>query len=67
MTGLTIEDGQYQQYPLKGNLNDGLVYNKWKEIWQSPLERLFSADFEVYDHRSTDPSNAEVDIFISLR
>ena len=67
MTGLTIEDGQYQQYPLKGNLNDALVYNKWKEIWQSPLERLFSADFEVYDHRSTDPSNAEVDIFISLR
>lgn len=67
MTGLTIGAGQYQQYPLKGNLNEGLVYVQWTEIWQSSLDRSFAADFEVYDHRSLDPSNAEVDIFISVR
>lgn len=67
MTGLTIGGGQCQHYPLKGNLNDGLVYKQWMNIWQSPLERSFAADFEVYDHSSIDPCNAKVDIFISLR
>lgn len=66
MVGWTIESGQFTQYALKGDLSTGLVYNKWTEIWQSDLERSFAADFEVYDQRSTDATNAEVDIFISM-
>ena len=42
-----------------------------KKIWQMgpsdwPGKRSYIADFEVYDDRAADPSNAVVDIFIGL-
>jgi len=34
-------------------------------IWQSDIKRTFKFDFELYDDRASDPSYAEVDIFIA--
>ncbi|KVV15054.1 hypothetical protein AP058_01612 [Flavobacterium sp. TAB 87] len=51
----------------KGNLMDNLVINKWLEIWETDLERKFSADFEVYGEKAKDQANAEVDILIALK
>lgn len=45
----------------------GAVYNEWVKIWNSELERTFTADFEVYDERSQNPENAEVDIFVAVK
>ena len=51
----------------KGSLIKGeAVINTWFDIWKSNLDRSFTTDFEVYDDRSKDIQNAEVDIFISL-
>lgn len=67
MVGKTIESADYEELIAKGNLLDGIVYNKWLEIWNSDLNRSFTADFEVYGSKTQNPENAEVDIYIALR
>lgn len=67
MIGKTIESADFEKIIAKGNLNEGIVYNKWLEIWNSDLNRIFTADFEVYGEKVQDPKNAEVDIYIAIR
>ncbi|MBB5647285.1 GyrI-like domain-containing protein [Pedobacter cryoconitis] len=67
MVSKTIEDTSYQKFVAKGNVMQGAVYNEWVKIWNSELERTFTADFEVYDERSQNPENAEVDIFVAVK
>ncbi|MFV3407012.1 GyrI-like domain-containing protein [Bdellovibrio bacteriovorus] len=49
-----------------------VVIDLWQHIWgltPSDLgaERAYKADFEVYDQRSADPQNCQVDVFLSVR
>lgn len=67
MVGKTIESAAYEELIAKGNLSEGIVYNKWLEIWNSNLNRSFTADFEVYGSKTQNPENAEVDIYIALQ
>ena len=67
MVGKTIESTDYEELIAKGNLSDGIVYSKWLEIWNSNLNRSFTADFEVYGSKTQNPENAEVDIYIALQ
>ena len=44
----------------------------WKQIWATPPSELggpraFLADYEIYDQRSADPDNAQVEIHVGLR
>lgn len=66
MVAKTIEKATYQKFIAKGNLMDGAVYNEWTKIWETDIDRAFTADFEVYDEHSQDPKDAEVAIFIAL-
>jgi predicted transcriptional regulator YdeE len=48
-----------------------VVIKAWQEIWQmTPADlggqRTYHTDFEVYDERAIDPTNAVVDIFIGI-
>jgi len=48
-----------------------IIFETWKSIWnfnarQLGLRRSYKADFERYDERSRDPSQAQVDIFIGV-
>ena len=61
---LTIPTQEYSKFTAKGAMT-GCITDAWKEIWNSDTERKFGFDFEVYDERSQDWSNAEVDIYIS--
>jgi predicted transcriptional regulator YdeE len=63
---IEIAEGNYEQFEAKGNLMEGVVYKKWVDIWNTDLPRAYTTDFEVYDEKSADPSNATVDIFIAL-
>lgn len=67
MTGLTIEEASYNKYTVKGNILQGLVFEAWTKIWNSNIDRMFTADFEVYDERTQNPENAEVDIYIAVK
>jgi predicted transcriptional regulator YdeE len=64
---IEIANGNYKQFTATGNLNEGVVYKTWVDIWNSDLPRAYTTDFEVYDEKSANPNNAIVDIFIALR
>lgn len=63
MMGFHFTGGKYQ----KMQTTTPLVFNKWQEIWQSDIQRAYTADFEVYDENAADPKNAPVDIFVALK
>ncbi len=63
-----VESSKVSKFVAKGSLVKGeAVINTWFEIWKSDLNRSFTTDFEVYDERSRDVLNAEVDIYVSLK
>lgn len=61
---LMVPTQEYSKFTAKGVMT-GCVTDAWKEIGDSDIKRKFGFDFEVYDERSQDWSNAEVDIYIS--
>ena len=66
MVSKTFSEASYERFVATGNLMHGAVFDEWTKIWDSDLNRSFTADFEVYDSRSQDPENAEVDIFVAV-
>ena len=67
MTGKTIPAGHYQQFTAEGNIFQGAVADAWVKIWNTDIDRAYTADFEVYDERAQDPENAIVTIFIAVQ
>ena len=67
MIGKSFEGGNYVKFTPKGNLAEDLVINEWIKIWNMDLERIFTADFEVYGEKAQNPSDAEVDILIAVK
>ena len=67
MVGKTLEETRYKKHIAKGNLLQGVVFNEWTKIWNSDLNRTFTADFEVYDEKAQNPENAEVNIFVAVK
>jgi predicted transcriptional regulator YdeE len=67
MVAQSFDGGTYTKFVSRGDLTKGVVYNTWIDIWNSGLDRKYSADFEVYGETAKDPTNAEVDIFIALK
>ncbi|KAF9660349.1 effector binding domain-containing protein [Tenacibaculum mesophilum] len=56
----------YKTYAAKGSLTENIVYNKWLEIWSEDINRAYTSDYEVYGAKASDPTNAEVEIFIGV-
>ncbi|MFK7814251.1 MAG: GyrI-like domain-containing protein [Maribacter sp.] len=67
MVGQSFEGGTFAKFISKGDLAKGVVYNTWTEIWNTDLDRLYTADFEVYGKNAQNPSDAEVDIFVAIK
>ena len=67
MVGKTVEEAIYFKHIAIGNILQGMVFNEWTKIWNSNLQRTFTADFEVYGEKAQNPENAEVDIFIAVK
>ena len=65
MVTLRIPAGNYKKITARGKMPD-CIAGAWKEIWNSSLQRKFTTDFEVYDERSKDWQDAEVDIYLSV-
>ncbi len=64
MSSLIVPAGNFSKVIAKGTMPD-CVADSWKNIWDSETDRTYEYDFEVYDQRSKDWNNAEVDIFVS--
>ena len=67
MMGKRILGGRFAKFTAKGNIHQGAVFSEWVNIWNTKLDRKYSADFEVYDERAKNPEDAEVDIFIGVK
>ncbi|WP_160137582.1 GyrI-like domain-containing protein [Chryseobacterium sp. c4a] len=67
MIGKSFDGGDYVKFTTKGNLAEDLVINEWFKIWNMDLDRIFTADFEMYGEKAQNPSDAEVDILIAVK
>ncbi len=67
MVGQAFDGGTYGKFVSKGDLTKGVVFGTWSEIWQKDLDRVFTADFEIYGERAQNPTDAEVDVLIALK
>jgi predicted transcriptional regulator YdeE len=50
-----------------------VVVAAWQRVWgmedkhEFASPRAYKTDFELYDHRATDPQNMQVDLYIGLK
>jgi predicted transcriptional regulator YdeE len=49
----------------KGKIPD-CIANARKKIWTSNIPRKYQRDFKVYDERSKNWNDAEVDVYLSI-
>src|ERR1700712_5764916 len=63
----TFDGGPYLDFLVKGKLSDGIVFSEWSKIWNSTIQRAYTADFEVYTKKSFDVDFAEIHIFLSIQ
>ena len=61
---LHVPGGKYKKITAKGKIPE-CITKAWMSIWNSKIPRAYITDFEVYDERSLDLENAEVDIYLS--
>ena len=66
MVGQAFDGGNYGQFVSKGDLTKGVVFGTWTDIWTMDIDRVYTADFEIYGQKAQNPTDAEVDIFIAL-
>jgi predicted transcriptional regulator YdeE len=66
-----VEPGTYAVILTEKGRMPGVLQAAWAIIWnmsaaQMGGRRLFASDYEIYDQRSTDPANAQVEIHIGV-
>lgn len=60
-----IPAGRYAKFVIKGDVQVA-VAQAWGEIWNTPLERTFTGDFEEYQEDS-DGKTATIFIYIAIK
>lgn len=64
---MTFTTQKLEKFIARGNLQQGAVWQKWMEIWESDIDRTYTFDFEIYGEKAQNPADAEVEIFISTK
>lgn len=59
-----IPAGKYAKFAVHGNMEKA-VADAWGKIWQLPLDRTFTGDFEEY--LNCDFENADINIYIAIK
>ena len=73
MVAVIVPSGKYAVLTSAKGPVGKVVATEWQEIWrledQSQLsgKRAYKTDFELYDERSRDPQNSQVDIYIGIQ
>ncbi len=67
MVGKQIETTTYTKFIVKGNLTDNAVIDEWNKIWNTDLNRTYTADFETYGEKAIDPTNGEAEIYVAVK
>ncbi|MFK8036765.1 MAG: GyrI-like domain-containing protein [Crocinitomicaceae bacterium] len=67
MVGQAFDGGTYGKFVSKGDLTKGIVFGTWSEINQRKLNRVFTADFELYGEKAQNPTDAEVEVYVGVK
>ena len=67
MVGNSFKGGNYIKTSTKGDLMQDLIVDHWVKIFEMDLERIYTADFEVFGEKAQNPSDAEVDFYVSIK
>lgn len=67
MVGHSFDGGTYGKFVSKGDLTKGVVFGTWTEINQQKLDRVFTADFELYGQKAQNPTDAEVEVYVGIK
>jgi predicted transcriptional regulator YdeE len=65
LTGKTIPDSKYEVYKSTGKLSISLA-KTWEGIWNTDLDRRYSADFDIYGEKASDFEHGEVDTYVAV-
>jgi len=65
-TGITMPAGKYQVYTLSGKFPEN-VHEAWLEIWNSDVERKYTADFDLYSANAKSFEETEVKIYLAIK
>ncbi len=65
LTAKIIPAANYEVFPISKNFPEKLI-ETWHHIWQADLNRVYTADFEVYPE-DFDPKNAKLEVYVSIK
>jgi predicted transcriptional regulator YdeE len=73
--GMTVENvpaGRYAVFTSERGPVEKVVVEMWRRVWETPKnalggDRTYKADFEVYDQRAQNPTDAVVDLYVAVR
>ncbi|WPU96555.1 GyrI-like domain-containing protein [Mucilaginibacter sabulilitoris] len=66
LIGRIVTPGGYLKYTAKGRLPD-CVAETWQHIWNSTIDRKYTADFDLYGAKAQDPEDAEVEVYVGVK
>ncbi len=69
---LTVPAAKYHKFTTPTGKMPEVVITAWQRIWNMSAnelggQRIYPAEFEVYDERATDPNNTSLDIHIGIK
>jgi predicted transcriptional regulator YdeE len=64
-TGINIPAGKYQVYSLAGKFPEN-VRLAWQEIWDSNVNRKYTADFDLYSAGAKSFDETKVKIYLAI-
>jgi len=73
MAARNVLAGRYEVIPSASGPMEQVVPAVWRQVWEMEDKhtlggaRAYQTDFEVYDQRSQDPKNSQVDVYIGLK
>lgn len=71
MVATHVLAGQYAKFTTAQGPFAKIIPAAWQHIFsleeQGKLKRVYQTDFEVYDQRSQDPENAQLDIYVGVK
>ena len=73
MVAKTVPAGKYAIVPSTKGPVQQIVPQAWRQVWsledrpQLGGARAYKADFELYDQRSRDPQDSQVDIYVGVK
>lgn len=71
LASITLPAAKYAVFTSARGPIAKVVVDTWQAIWKwsaaAGMERTYSGDFELYDERSSNPEDAQVEIYIAIR